>query len=90
MAETEAPVIIQRPSGRISFKRKDFIGKGSYGQVYRGTFVATGSDDVIDVAVKRILKTTAESNFEQIIMEHIDDHPNVLHYYCVETDLDFM
>jgi serine/threonine protein kinase len=90
MAAAEAPVIIQGPSGKISFNRTDFIGKGSYGQVYRGKFVPTGSDVAIDVAVKRILRTTAESNFEQIIMEHVETHPNVLCYYCVETDLDFM
>ena len=90
MAGAEVSVIIERPSGRISFNRNDFIGKGSYGEVFRGKFIPIGSEVAIDVAVKRILRTTAESNFEQIIMEHIEYHPNVLRYYCVETDLDFM
>ena len=90
MADSKAPVTIQNQSGQISFNRCDLIGSGSYGDVYQGTFVPTESGVVIDVAVKRILKTKVESNFEQIIMDHIDYHPNVIRYYCVETDLDFM
>ena len=72
--------------GKLSFNRNDVLGRGSFGFVYQGKF-----RDSIDVAIKRIMKGDSISDeVETVIMAEIDSHPNVLKYYCVEEDDDFM
>ena len=70
--------------GKLSFNREDVLGKGSFGTVFRGTF-----QNATDVAIKRIIKLEV-NKFETDIMPTIDHHPNIIHYYCVEEDVDFV
>jgi len=71
--------------GQLSFSRNDVLGSGSFGTVYKGKFKGT-----IDVAIKRILREKVTSDVETVVMAEIQSHPNVLRYYCVEEDDDFM
>ena len=77
--------------GRLSYNRfKDRIGGGSFGNVFKGKFlIDESSRKEINVAIKRIDKQN-ESEFEKVIMKTIEPHPNILKYYCIEEDGDFM
>ena len=70
--------------GELSFNREDVLGKGSYGFVYRGKY-----KDLIDVAIKRIVKEEF-NKFEEEIFLRIGNHPNILHHYGTENDINFM
>lgn len=70
--------------GKLSFNRNDVIGSGSFGHVFKGKF-----ESAIDVAIKRIVKLDV-SQFEKDVMPTIENHPNVIRFYCVEQDYDFM
>ena len=70
--------------GKLSFNRKDVIGNRSFGLVFKGKFKST-----IDVAIKRIVKLDV-SQFEKDVMPTLENHPNILRFYCVEQDNDFM
>jgi serine/threonine-protein kinase/endoribonuclease IRE1 len=71
--------------GQLSFSRNDVMGSGSFGTVYKGKFMGT-----IDVAIKRILREKVTSQVETVVMTQIKSHPNVLRYFCVEEDEDFV
>ena len=73
--------------GKLSFTRDDQLGVGSFGTVYRGKYK---NKDVIDVAVKRILKEKVTSDFETTFLAKIASHPNILRYYHKEEDEDFV
>ena len=70
--------------GELSFNREDVLGKGSYGIVYQGKY-----KDTIDVAIKRIVKEEF-NKFEEEIFLRIGNHPNIVRFYHVEKDEDFM
>lgn len=75
--------------GRLSFNRSHLLGSGSFANVYRGTFKESEETPEINVAIKRIEKTNFKET-EKLVLENIEYHPNVLHYYCTEEDEDFV
>ncbi|KAM4698524.1 serine/threonine-protein kinase/endoribonuclease IRE2 [Rhinophrynus dorsalis] len=68
--------------GKISFSPKDILGHGAGGTcVFRGMF-----DDRL-VAVKRILpESFTFADREVQLLRESDEHPNVIRYYCTESD----
>lgn len=75
--------------GLLSYSRKDRLGTGSFGSVFKGKYEDPGKSDLIDVAIKRI-ESLDVNEIERVIMEKLEPHPNVLQYYCTEEDGDFM
>jgi len=74
--------------GRLSYSRKDRLGTGSFGSVFKGKYREPGKPE-IDVAIKRI-ENLDVNEIERLVMEKLEPHPNVLQYYCTEEDGDFM
>jgi hypothetical protein len=74
--------------GRLIYSSKHFLGRGSYGSVYKGKLVQDFGEE-IDVAIKRIEKQNV-SEFEKVIMDNIEPHPNILQHHCIQEDEDFM
>ena len=70
--------------GSVSFNREDVLGNGSFAIVFRGKYEGS-----IDVAIKRIVKFEV-NKFERDFMPTIENHPNIIHFFCVEEDVDFM
>ena len=70
--------------GELSFNRQDELGGGAFGKVFQGKF-----RDTIDVAIKRILKEEVNT-FEVEIFLGIEKHPNIVRYYHIEEDDDFV
>ena len=70
--------------GKLRFSRKDVIGTGRFGTVYKGEYEDVGPN----VAVKRVLKLN-ESQFEVDILSRVK-HANILKYYGQEENDDFM
>jgi hypothetical protein len=69
--------------GKLCFNREDFLGRGRYGTVFRGTL-----EGVLNVAIKRVEKrfTQVESHF----LLKADGHPNVIRYFSTEeSDIEF-
>ncbi|KAM4023732.1 serine/threonine-protein kinase/endoribonuclease IRE2 [Anomaloglossus baeobatrachus] len=68
--------------GKISFSPKDVLGHGA-----GGTFVFRGRFDGRSVAVKRILpESFTLADREVQLLRESDEHPNVIRYYCTESD----
>ncbi|KAG8557567.1 hypothetical protein GDO81_016659 [Engystomops pustulosus] len=68
--------------GKISFSPKDVLGRGA-----GGTFVFKGRFDGRLVAVKRILpESFTLADREVQLLRESDEHPNVIRYYCTESD----
>ncbi|XP_063790828.1 serine/threonine-protein kinase/endoribonuclease IRE2 [Pseudophryne corroboree] len=68
--------------GKISFSPKEVLGHGA-----GGTFVFRGRFDGRSVAVKRILpESFTLADREVQLLRESDEHPNVIRYYCTETD----
>lgn len=65
--------------GQLSIDRQDKLGKGGEGMVFKGKFKG------IDIAVK---ETT--SSYEEDILVKVDNHPNILRFYCKEKDDNYM
>ena len=74
--------------GKLSFYRTDTLGEGSFGTVYQGKFQEP-LETAVDVAIKRILKQKF-NRFEAEIFLRIGKHPNIVRFYHVEEDDDFM
>ncbi|XP_067937029.1 serine/threonine-protein kinase/endoribonuclease IRE1-like [Watersipora subatra] len=71
--------------GKIIFNTKDVLGHGC-----EGTFVYRGKYDGRDVAVKRILpECFSLAEREVQLLRESDQHPNVIRYFCTETDRQF-
>lgn len=71
--------------GKIQFDPKDVLGHGC-----EGTFVYRGKFDNRDVAIKRLLPecfTFADREVE--LLRESDQHPNVVRYFCMESDSQF-
>lgn len=70
---------------KISFCRKDIIGKGGYGVVFRGNFSGQ------DVAVKRIqlMDANNETNFRELPNLRKLKHDNIVEFIHVEDNDDF-
>jgi serine/threonine-protein kinase/endoribonuclease IRE1 len=70
---------------KISFFRKDIIGKGGYGVVFRGSFSGQ------DVAVKRIQLMDANngSNSRELPNLRKLKHGNIVELFHVEDNEDF-
>lgn len=77
--------------GQLSYRRKDLLGSGSFGTVFRGKLkhASTENKPDIDVAIKRIEEINARE-IETVVIGNLEPHPNVLQYYCIEEDYDFM
>ncbi len=76
--------------GRLSFNRTDLIGKGCNGtNVFRGKYKESEGQPEINVAVKRVLFDRTKE-IEEVFMETVEPHPNVLQHYCTEEDEDFV
>ncbi|XP_073416408.1 serine/threonine-protein kinase/endoribonuclease IRE2 [Dendrobates tinctorius] len=67
---------------KISFFPKEVLGRGA-----GGTFVFRGRFDGRSVAVKRILpESFMLADREVQLLRESDEHPNVIRYYCTESD----
>ena len=75
---------VNRFGTELSFDRKDVIGRGGFGVVFKGKF-----KNSIDVAIKRFEIVKVDINFEVSYMTTFEGHPNVLRCYCVEQDVNF-
>nr|DBA19328.1 TPA: hypothetical protein GDO54_015184 [Pyxicephalus adspersus] len=68
--------------GKISFFTKEVLGRGA-----GGTFVFRGRFDDRPVAVKRILpESFVLADREVQLLRESDEHPNVIRYFCTESD----
>ncbi|XP_040296575.1 serine/threonine-protein kinase/endoribonuclease IRE2 [Bufo bufo] len=68
--------------GKMSFSPKEVLGRGA-----GGTFVFRGKFDGRSVAVKRILpESFTLADREVQLLRESDEHPNVIRYYCTESD----
>lgn len=76
--------------GKVSYNRKDLLGDGSFGTVFKGKFKESEDMPEIEVAIKRIQQINLLKNIETVVMAGIELHPNVLKYYCIEEDDDFV
>ncbi len=68
----------------ISYSRKDELGSGTFGTVYRGRFLKE------EVAIKRIVRSSLvkeESEFENLLLAQ--QHANVVEIFQTVKDLDF-
>lgn len=68
--------------GKITVYMGDIIGHGS-----EGTVVFKGMFEKRDVAVKRVLLDFIDIDLHEVeLLRQADEHPNVIRYYCMETD----
>ena len=71
--------------GSIRFDPEHILGRGC-----EGTFVFKGTFDNRIVAVKRLLSACFDVADKEVeILRESDHHPNVIRYYCMETDRQF-
>ncbi|XP_070617011.1 serine/threonine-protein kinase/endoribonuclease IRE2 isoform X2 [Erythrolamprus reginae] len=71
--------------GKLSFKPQEVLGRGA-----GGTFVFRGHFDSRDVAVKRLLPESVRLVDREVrLLRESDAHPNVVRYFCTETDGQF-
>jgi len=71
--------------GKISFSPTSVLGKGC-----EGTFVFKGKFEGRECAVKRILpECFAFADREVDLLKESDQHPNVIRYFCTESDGQF-
>ncbi|KAL5254218.1 hypothetical protein ACHWQZ_G013854 [Mnemiopsis leidyi] len=68
--------------GKIEVYLSDIIGHGS-----EGTVVFKGRFEKRDVAVKRVLIDFIDIDEREVeLLRQADEHPNVIRYFCMETD----
>nr|KAI8766493.1 serine/threonine-protein kinase/endoribonuclease ire-1-like [Biomphalaria glabrata] len=71
--------------GQIIYNSKQVLGHGC-----EGTFVFSGQFDNRNVAVKRLLpECFSFADREVELLRESDQHPNVIRYYCMESDSQF-
>ncbi|XP_057370244.1 uncharacterized protein LOC130691331 isoform X2 [Daphnia carinata] len=67
----------------IQFARNDFLGSGTYGHVYRGTYKGQS------IAVKRILRSGAQNHDNELKILKQLDHPNIVKLVHFTSNADF-
>ena len=86
-------VVINGQSGTIRFNRCDTVSPSTlHADFFRAT-LETADRNVIQVVVKRIQRQNAtifESQLMPDAMRLIGNHPNILHHYGTENDINFM
>ena len=72
---------------KLHYKPSKILGSGGNAYVFSGHFEKTKA-----VAVKRIDRASLLGNiFEEAkLMLNMDDHINIIRYYCSETDANFV
>ena len=68
---------------RYCFCDQCHLGQGTYGTVFKGRF-----ESKVDVAVKRVDKFL--TRVEVDILRMVDGHANIVGFYCVEENSDFL
>ena len=68
--------------GNIRFFRKDYLGSGQFGSVFRGTY-----DKTTVVAVRRI--RSFEFLVEHDVLRRAQTHPNITMDYGSDSDVEF-
>ncbi len=77
---------------KINYDKKDILGRGNYGIVYKGKLVNLNNDSVFfDVAIKRLVSAmlAKPSSVERELEQRKLDHPNVVKLLHDEEDEDF-
>jgi len=77
---------------KSDFTRKDILGKGAYGVVFKGILVDNDGVKVKDVAIKRFeiaREETDVSSSREIMLKRLN-HPNVVQLYVEEEDANFL
>lgn len=83
--------------GNLSYDKKQIIGRGTFGNVYKGCYHVidniSGSGVPSELAVKRIDSSCIKEDVflrEVNLMITAKGHPNILHCICTERNDDFM
>ena len=80
--------------GKVKYYTDQIIGRGSFGTVYSG--ILRGGiygGDARPIAVKRIERGRVDECLiqrEVELMQKANGHPNILSYFCTETDTNFV
>ncbi len=77
---------------KSDFTRKDILGKGAHGVVFKGILVDNDGVKVKDVAIKRFeiaREETDVSSSREIMLKRLN-HPNVVQLYVEEEDANFL
>ena len=76
------------PNKRLDYNRKDVLGAGAYGVVFKGTLQVDG--EIIDVAIKRFetARTDTMISWDREMTLNELNHPNVVKVYGVEEEDD--
>lgn len=81
---------------KITIDRKDILGRGGYGAIFKGSLSVNNKDgvegtEIIDVAVKRLEIDTLEMNMKERELKQMElNHPNVVKLLHYEEDYNFM
>lgn len=81
----ELNVLFLNMAQKISFDRRDILGHGGYGVVFKGNI------DRAEVAIKRIeLARLTPTTFREMNHQREMDHPNIVKLLHVEKDENFL
>jgi hypothetical protein len=69
--------------GKIRFCRRDSLGSGQFGSVFRGTY-----DKSVNVAVRRVVHKDFLVELE--VLRRAETHPNIPVYYGSDRDVEFV
>ena len=85
--ETKMEIII----GKLVYYKKDILGQGGFGFVFKGKLVHSKGDNEVDVAIKRLQTATLSKTFRERELKQKElNHQNVVKLYHVEENNDFM
>lgn len=73
---------------QISYDSNRILGKGAFGVVFPGTIASTDGQVEISVAVKRVTIENINKR-EEIALNTLMDHPNVIKLFHTEQNQDF-
>ena len=80
---TGQALLMEEKVGKLCLDRSEAIAVGNFGTTFKGTFEGT-----IDVAVKRFEKEEFEVDLKAIC--RVNNHQNILRFYCSEENFDFV